>query len=97
MHDPLLVCVFESERRLASDLASIGDGQPVAGFRQRVEVAAFDVFHGEEVCAINFAGIGRLHDCRMTELSDDAHLTLEARDGLFIDETSGWSLDQRHR
>ena len=84
MHDSKLVRVFQTNGRLPCDLAGIGDRQRTAGFRDRVEVAALDVFHDEEVRAIDFARVGRLHDRGMTELADDSHLTLKPRDRLFV-------------
>ena len=95
MHDPLLMRVFQPERRLPRDLASIRDRQRTARFRDAVQIESLDIFHHQEVRPIHFARIGRLHDCRMTELPDDAHLALKPRDRLLITKTSGGQ--QLHR
>ena len=78
MHQAVLVRVVEPDRRLADDLAGLGDGQLAVPAGQIGQVHALDVLHHQHRLAFDLPGVHSADHVGVIDPAHGLHLTIEA-------------------
>jgi hypothetical protein len=78
--------MVQCQRRLPGNLANVGGPQRADVLEQSAQVNAGDVFHGEEMHAVDLARIGSLDNVGMIELADGAHLPVKSMHHAWVEQ-----------
>jgi hypothetical protein len=84
MDEPAFMGVLKSQGGLANEVAGLGYRRWALLPNQLREVDTLDVFHDEEVVAVDFAGVERMDDVGMRQLGGGVDFAVESANGVRV-------------